>query len=95
MNRRGAGMRNSIWAMAAILALAAVSPVEAIAQGTPAAEPSPVTGLQIETRYFTLPNGLKVVMSREPSVPTATVNTLGTFTRMFSIESAPRSGISI
>ncbi len=28
-------------------------------------------------------------------VPTATVNTLGTFTRMFSIESAPRSGISI
>ena len=28
-------------------------------------------------------------------VPTATVNTLGTLTRMFSIDSAPRSGISI
>jgi len=28
-------------------------------------------------------------------VPTATVNTLGTFTRMFSADSAPRSGISI
>ena len=28
-------------------------------------------------------------------VPTATVNTLGTLTRIFSIESAPRSGISI
>lgn len=34
---------------------------------------APVQGLQIETRYYTLPNGLKVVMSREPSVPTATV----------------------
>jgi hypothetical protein len=28
-------------------------------------------------------------------VPIATVNTLGTLTRMFSIDSAPRSGISI
>jgi len=28
-------------------------------------------------------------------VPMATVNTLGTFTRMFSIDRAPRSGISI
>jgi len=28
-------------------------------------------------------------------VPMATVNTLGTLTRMFSIDSAPRSGISI
>jgi hypothetical protein len=29
------------------------------------------------------------------SVPTATVNTDGTLTRMFSADSAPRSGISI
>ena len=29
------------------------------------------------------------------SVPMATVNTLGTLTRMFSIDSAPLSGISI
>ena len=29
------------------------------------------------------------------SVPIATVNTLGTLTRMFSSESAPSSGISI
>ena len=28
-------------------------------------------------------------------VPMATVNTLGTLTRMFSLDSAPRSGISI
>jgi hypothetical protein len=28
-------------------------------------------------------------------VPIATVNTLGTLTRIFSIDSAPRSGISI
>ena len=85
-------MRNSIWAMAAILALAAVSPVEAIAQGTPAAEPSPVTGLQIETRYFTLPNGLKVVMSREPSVPTATVGVY--YGIGFRIEPQARTGFA-
>jgi predicted Zn-dependent peptidase len=29
--------------------------------------------LDIETQYFTMPNGLKVVLSRDPSVPTATV----------------------
>ena len=29
--------------------------------------------LHIDTQYYTLPNGLKVVLSRDPSVPTATV----------------------
>ena len=32
-----------------------------------------VSGLQVDTRYFTLSNGLKVVLSRDTSVPTATV----------------------
>jgi predicted Zn-dependent peptidase len=30
-------------------------------------------GLHIETQYYRLPNGLKVVLSRDPSVPTATI----------------------
>ena len=51
---------------AAVLAL---SPV-ALAQPAIAARPS---GLKIETQYYKLPNGLKVVLSRDPSVPTATV----------------------
>ena len=39
-----------------------------------AASAAPATAkLHVETRYYTLPNGLKVVLSRDPSVPTATV----------------------
>jgi len=53
---------------AAALALASVASGTAVAQ--PAARPS---GLKIETQYYKLPNGLKVVLSRDPSVPTATV----------------------
>jgi predicted Zn-dependent peptidase len=30
-------------------------------------------GLRIDSQYYTLPNGLKVVLSRDPSVPTATI----------------------
>ena len=47
-----------------------------LAFGAPAAaQPAqpPAQGLQIETQYFTLPNGLRVVMSRDATVPTATV----------------------
>jgi zinc protease len=54
----------------ALLALVAgaVPLAAAQAQSAPLA-----SGLQVETRYFTLPNGLKVVLSRDTSVPTATV----------------------
>ncbi|HEX8513265.1 MAG TPA: pitrilysin family protein [Allosphingosinicella sp.] len=55
---------------AATLALGALGPSPAAAQPKPAAARA---GLSIETRYYTLPNGLKVVLSRDPSVPTATV----------------------
>ena len=34
---------------------------------------APAAKLHIETQYYKLPNGLKVVLSRDPSVPTATV----------------------
>ena len=39
------------------------------------AEPAPAApaGLQIDSEYYTLPNGLKVVLSRDTSVPTVTV----------------------
>lgn len=42
-------------------------------QAAPAANRAAPSGIAIETRYYTMPNGLKVVMSRDPSVPTATV----------------------
>ena len=53
---------------AATLALSSVASGTALAQ--PAAKPS---GLKIDSQYYKLPNGLKVVLSRDPSVPTATV----------------------
>ena len=62
-------MRMSFVAAAA-LALSPVAAGTASAQPASAARPS---GLKIETQYYKLPNGLKVVLSRDPSVPTATV----------------------
>ena len=53
---------------AAALALSSVASGTAVAQS--AAQSS---RLKIETQYYKLPNGLKVVLSRDPSVPTATV----------------------
>ena len=44
--------------------------------GRPPAAAAARAGLSIETQYYTLPNGLKVVLSRDPSVPTATVGGL-------------------
>ena len=48
--------------------------------------------LEIETRYFTLPNGLKVVMSRDPAVPTATVGVY--YGIGFRIEPRNRTGFA-
>jgi predicted Zn-dependent peptidase len=74
--------------MAAALAGSALP---ANAQPAPAAAEAPA-GLQIETRYFTLPNGLKVVMSREPSVPTVTVGVY--YGIGFRIEPRDRTGFA-
>ncbi|HET9638257.1 MAG TPA: pitrilysin family protein [Allosphingosinicella sp.] len=57
--------------LAAALAVLAIGSAEVEAQ--PRAPVAARSGLSIETRYYTLPNGLKVVLSRDPSVPTATV----------------------
>jgi zinc protease len=63
-------MRIPVLAAAAALAACALGSSPASAQPKAAAAKA---GLSIETRYYTLPNGLKVVLSRDPSVPTATV----------------------
>ena len=70
-------MRISLLAAVATLALTACATVpgekdstSTLAARTAAAAP---TGIQVETQYYTMPNGLKVVLSRDTSVPTATV----------------------
>jgi zinc protease len=63
-------MRSKLLAAAALAAFALGSGPAAAQPRTPSAARA---GLQIETQYYTLPNGLKVVLSRDPSVPTATV----------------------
>ena len=49
-------------------------------------------GLQIESQYYTLPNGLKVVLSRDTSVPTATVGVY--YGIGFRIEPRNRTGFA-
>src|SRR5690349_4147193 len=79
-------MRMSFVAAAA-LALSSVASGPALAQ--PAARPS---GLKIDTQYYKLPNGLKVVLSRDPSVPTATVGIY--YGIGFRIEPRDRTGFA-
>ena len=55
-----------------------------------------VLGLLLDLQAVHAPaGGWPRSASARALVPMATVNTLGTLTRMFSIDSAPRSGISI
>jgi zinc protease len=83
-------MRRSITLTLAALALAVSGP--AMAQAGSAAAPAAQRGLQIETQYYTLPNGLKVVMSRDTSVPTATVGVY--YGIGFRIEPRDRTGFA-
>jgi zinc protease len=53
--------------------LAAAAAISLMVLGAGMATAAAPAGLHVETRYYTLPNGLKVVLSRDPSVPTATV----------------------
>lgn len=77
---------------AGLLAGGAAIGSPAYAQATPASASAAPTGLQIETRYYTMPNGLKVVMSRDPSVPTATVGVY--YGIGFRIEPRDRTGFA-
>ncbi|TYZ13528.1 insulinase family protein [Hymenobacter lutimineralis] len=77
--------RGSVWGTAALLAvLGACSPKAAsvvntpastpVATATPAAPAAPAaSSFQIPVEYYTLPNGLKVVLSPDHTAPTATV----------------------
>src|SRR3712207_563532 len=59
-------------ALALALAACATSPAPDAPSSRPAAAAAPAR-LNIESQYYTLPNGRKVVLSRARSVPTATV----------------------
>ena len=52
----------------------------------------PAAKLHVETQYYKLPNGLKVVLSRDPSVPTATVGVY--YGIGFRIEPKNRTGFA-
>jgi zinc protease len=56
-------------ALCATLARASASPAAAV----PAAPPPPEPQLEVPVDYYRLPNGLRVVLSRDTSVPTVTV----------------------
>ena len=60
--------------------------------GARTAAASAPAGLRIESQYYTLPNGLKVVLSRDPSVPTATVGVY--YGIGFRIEPRNRTGFA-
>ena len=73
------------WVLTAGAAIAALS-------GTTAASAAPPAKLHVETQYYRLPNGLKVVLSRDPSVPTATVGVY--YGIGFRIEPRNRTGFA-
>jgi zinc protease len=90
-------MRVRFLAAAAALALAACSTAPGGEVASPAGrDAAPLaaapTGLQVETQYYTMPNGLKVVLSRDPSVPTATVGVY--YGIGFRIEPRNRTGFA-
>ena len=66
----------------------------AAAAGKPAAAPAPAAaaGLQVPVEYYRLPNGLRVVLSRDTTLPTTTV---GVYYQIgFRIEPKGRTGFA-
>jgi zinc protease len=59
---------------ASLLLLTLAVPAPVAAQAAPAAPP-PATPIQVAYTQFTLPNGLRVILHEDHSVPVATVNT--------------------
>jgi predicted Zn-dependent peptidase len=76
-------------AFAAALSACATAPRDGAPGAALAAAPA---RLNIESQYYTLPNGLKVVLSRDPSVPTATVGVY--YGIGFRIEPRNRTGFA-
>src|SRR4051812_10624851 len=82
-------MRAKLFLGAAAVMLAASA---AAAKAPVRAAPAAPAGLHIETQYYTLPNGLKVVLSRDPAVPTATIGVY--YGIGFRIEPQDRTGFA-
>lgn len=78
-------------AMAAALGLAAPAAALAETTGAPPAQAAS-RGFHVDPVYYTLDNGLKVVLLREPSVPTATVGVY--YGIGFRIEPRDRTGFA-
>jgi len=79
--------------LAATLAAALLfTSTPAAAAGKLAAAPAAATGLQVPVEYYRLPNGLRVVLSRDTTLPTTTV---GVYYQIgFRIEPKGRTGFA-
>ncbi len=77
-------------ALGTALAACATSPQDG--SGAVQTSASAPAGLRIDSQYYKLPNGLKVVLSRDPSVPTATVGVY--YGIGFRIEPRNRTGFA-
>lgn len=78
--------------MIKVLTRAAVAAALVTCLPTAGAAADPPARLHVETQYYKLPNGLKVVLSRDPSVPTATVGVY--YGIGFRIEPRNRTGFA-
>jgi zinc protease len=89
-------MRSKLLAAAlCALSLAGCATAAADEEAAPvplAATDAAPAGLHVETQYYTLPNGLKVVLARDSSVPTATVGVY--YGIGFRIEPRNRTGFA-
>jgi zinc protease len=85
-------MRKRLIAAALISLAAAACTTATPADNGPAPAAAAPTALRIDSQYYTLPNGLKVVLAREPSAPTATVGVY--YGIGFRIEPRNRTGFA-
>ncbi len=85
-------MRTMFLAAAAAVTLGLGGCTAASDSASPASASAAPAGLRIDSQYFTLPNGLKVVLSPDPSVPTATVGVY--YGIGFRIEPRNRTGFA-
>ena len=84
-------MKRHLLAGAGLALLLVVTPGAALAQ-TGASAPAATRGFQVEPLYYTLDNGLKVVLLRDAAVPTATVGVY--YGIGFRIEPQERTGFA-
>lgn len=84
-------MRSRLFAGAMIALALAGAPAAAVAQ-QPAAPASATAGFQVDPVYYTLDNGLRVVLLRDAAVPTATVGIY--YGIGFRIEPQDRTGFA-